>query len=243
MHQCQNYLKQLGFIDAIPAHFLNLNQANTARSYLFDDASGLLFTAAVSIADAIRGLRSGFYTWATVKLYYSVFYSARAALALKDVALIYKGTKPHTLKLLPGESLAKKSGTTHEVVLNAFCDSNPSSFYLSQTINQDKPLAWLRQKREEANYKSPKATEPNAPSHFQRIVSIGVGKTLSAYLSMHGPQYAFEPDHAMLSYPLLFWQDTLKEARSRSLPEISSDEIKFLKTAFQDDALRRIVEG
>lgn len=248
MHQCQNYLKKQGLIDVTPSRPLSSAQANVARSHLAKDASALLYTAAVSIADAIRGLQSEFYTWATIKLYYSVFYSARAGLALNDIALVYEGTKPRTWKLQTGETLSKRRGTTHEVILKEFSDTRQNSFYLSQDIDLEKPLDWLRQQREEANYKSPKATEPNAPPHFQKLSSSGIRLTLSAYLSKSGSQYVFDPDHAMLSFPLLFWRDILAEARGSGFPDIVGDDADFLKEAFRDSAgpladLHRIVGG
>src|SRR4051812_13923765 len=114
MHRCQSYLENIKLVTLpLQSRVLTGAEANTARGHGREDASSLIYSAGVSIADALRGLRAGFFTWPTVKLYYSVFYNARAALIMRDLALVYVGTKPYTLRLTPGESLRKESGTTH----------------------------------------------------------------------------------------------------------------------------------
>jgi hypothetical protein len=97
MSRCQSYLEHIGFrppLLGVKHRQLIAGEAVTLRNCLQDDGGNSLYSAAVSLADALRGLREGFYTWATVKLYYSVFYTARCELALRNTALFYIGGNP-----------------------------------------------------------------------------------------------------------------------------------------------------
>ena len=61
------------------------------------DAADYTFSSLVSLADALSGIRQGFFSWSTVKLYYSVFYALRAFLA---VNLFASSTKVASLRAL-----------------------------------------------------------------------------------------------------------------------------------------------
>jgi len=214
---------------------LNTAEAGILGNCLQDDGAKSLYSAAVSLADALRGLHEGFYTWATVKLYYAVFYTACCQLALRDTALFYIGNTACTIHTSAGARLAKHSGTTHGVVLDLFAQLFPNSPFLSQTIDFQSPLDWLRERREDANYKNSRFVEPNAPAHFRGVARDGVRKATRAYLSRDGMTYSFDTDHAMLAFPLVFWRDTVREARAAGLPDTIAAEIDFLSEAFRDD--------
>jgi hypothetical protein len=56
---------------------------------LEEDAKDYYFSGLLSFVEALRGPPCGLSSWATVKLYYSVFYTLRAILALNEVAIFY----------------------------------------------------------------------------------------------------------------------------------------------------------
>jgi hypothetical protein len=238
MSRCQTYLEHIGYLpplQGVKHRQLIAGEAVTLRNCLQDDGGNSLYSAAVSLADALRGLRDGFYTWATVKLYYAVFYTARCELALRDIALFYIGGKPCTILTSAGATLAPQKGTTHEVVLDQFSRLFPNSPFLSQTIDGKPPLTWLRERRENANYKNARFVEPNDPTHFRGVVTEGVRRATLAYLSPTGlTTYSFDPEHAMLAFPLRFWRDAVSEARAAGLPDTIADEVDFLSKAFSD---------
>lgn len=238
MYRCQSYLKQIGYLPPVSGSQyrpLIAGEAGILGNCLQDDAAKSLYSAAVSLADALRGLHEGFYTWATVKLYYAVFYTARCQLALRDTVLFYIDKTPCTIHTSAGAMLAKQKGTTHEVVLDVFARLFPNSPFLSQTIDFQPPLKWLRERREDANYKNARFVEPDTPAHFRGVVKNGVRRATLAYLSTNGMTYSFDPDHAMLAFPLVFWRDTVLETRAAGLPDTIAAEIDFLTAAFSDD--------
>jgi hypothetical protein len=130
--------------------------------------------------------------------------------------------------------LENRSGTTHAVVLDEFARLAPNSPFLSQTIDLQPPLQWLCRRREDANYKNARFEEPNTPEYFRRVAATGVRKAVGAYLGSGGLTYLFDPDHAMLAYPLAFWRDTIRDARAAGLPDTIAAEIEFLGAAFSD---------
>ncbi|MCA1939485.1 MAG: HEPN domain-containing protein [Caenispirillum bisanense] len=170
------------------------------------DASRCLYSALISIADALRGVESGYYSWSAVKLYYSVFYSLRAALALSNVCIYYQGTSPRWAQIRVGSLPQKPTKTggnnTHKVVLDLFAVKHEQSVILSQSIEELDPLKWMQKMREKFNYKDAKFCEPSVPECFHRIVRVGVRKSLSAYMADRAYMYAFDRDHAIVAYPL-----------------------------------------
>jgi hypothetical protein len=238
MYRCQCYLDQIGYVpplSGVQHRQLTVGEAGILRNCLQDDGTKSLYSAAVSLADALRGIHEGFYTWATVKLYYSVFYTAICQLALHDTVLFYIGNTPCAIHANAGEMLTKQSGTTHAVVLDLFARLFPNSPFLSQTIDFQPPLKWLRERREDANYKNPRFVEPDSPAYFRGVTKDGVRKATLAYLSTNGMTYLFDTDHAMLAFPLVFWRDTILMARAASLPNTLAAESEFLAVAFSDD--------
>ena len=251
MHRSQAYLHSAGFqapISTVQHRMLTSAEAGGLRNCLREDGAATLYSAAVSLADALRSLRQGFYTWATVKLYYAVFYTARCQLALRDTAIFYIDRSPCALHASAGRMLAKREGPTHKVVLNEFARLVPSSTFLSQTIGLEPPLEWLRARREDANYRDARFAEPVTPAHFRFVAEKGIRKTTLAYLTDAGRTYLFDPDHAMLAFPLSFWRDTVADARAASLPDIIEAETSFLTEAFSDEMgplseINRVVTG
>ena len=96
-------------------------------------------------------------------------------------------------------------------------------------------LAWLREKREDANYGKAKFEEPSIPVHFERIVEMGVRRAIDGYLSDQSYLYSFDADHAMLAYPLELWRQVLADIKN--LPsqfELAKDDRTYLAKLFGD---------
>ena len=211
-----------------------LNLANALRA----DAVDLYYSGWISFLDALNGIRKFFYTWATVKLYYSVFYSFRSSLALDDFCAFHVG-RPHYIVLArPGETpVSCTDSGTHKVVLKSFQDRNPNHLLVSQKIGLDEAVDWLIEKREIANYSNPRFTEPDSSQEFNFIISCGIRKTLNTYLGEKSSLYMFDPDHAIVAFPLRALQLTGDQllAAVRTLG-VAADEEMFLKSCARDDS-------
>ena len=215
MHQAQSYIQRFvlpsapGLAPSVLA--LTASFAAGMQQTLKADAVGYCYSGTVSIADGIRGIDSGFFTWATIKLYYATFYLARALLAVRGACIFYDGRTPFRWLSNAGQVAKKLKGNTHHVVLDEFKALGFFPLFLGQQIDNLEPLDWLRIRRETANYASPRFTEPDPPDHLERISSMGVRRVAEAYLSDKTRLYVFDSDHAMLAYPIELLKQTIQE--------------------------------
>lgn len=201
------------------------------------DSADFYYSAWISFLDALNGLNKGFYTWATVKLYYSVFYALNSELARSGVCAFHVGSHPYLIDALTGAMPV--SGTergTHKTVLKAFQNRNAAHALVSQQIDLYDPLDWLIYQREAANYRDARFGEPEYGKNFDYIAAHGVRKALNTYVADTTFIYVFDPDHAMLAYPLSALQligNTVAPAASALL---SNEERQFLKNRIRDNA-------
>lgn len=208
---------------AISSRALTATEAATLAASLHEDARDAIYSGVLSIAEAIQGLDRQLFSWTTVKLYYSVFYIARAALGLHGVGIIYPDRTPYAWIAAAGQTPTKRSGTTHKAVLEAFRLYRSGSVLVSQQIGTEDPFAWLMAKRESVNYKVPKFCEPAAPPHFKFIERHGVRRLVGEYVADESHLFTFDPDHAMLAFPIaglkLLLNDLKASGAARLLPE------------------------
>jgi len=109
----------------LKSHAINYIDAVNISKALKEDAKSYFYSSAISIADALNGIRASYYTWATVKLYYATFYSLRSLLALDDYAIFYIGSKPRIIRARVGELIrtprgGRRAATTHGLVIETF---------------------------------------------------------------------------------------------------------------------------
>lgn len=212
MHHASAFVSTLGTGGKFLDRPLSATEARHVESLLRIDATNYLYSACVSIGDALQGADRALFTWATVKLYYSAFYLLRALLALSGRALLYDEGKPRTLLSRTGEQPAPFSGKirgSHQQVIAYFSRSFPGHSLLSQAIVSDAPFDWLLHLRERANYQIGRFPDPVCPAHFLTITRIGMRRALTEYVSDKTYLYAFDPDHAVLALPVEALKQTI----------------------------------
>jgi hypothetical protein len=211
-------------------------EAATLESALLADAVDLYYSAWVSFMDALRGIQARCGTWATVKLYYSTFYTLRAALALGKVCAFHVGSSSFSVKAIAGEtprSCADKG--THKTVMNTFNREYPAHSLVSQQIDLQNPLDWLVDRREAVNYRHARFSEPDFPQEFDFVIEGGLRRTLATYLADSTLLYVFDPDHAIVAYPLRALQMIGDQMLAATIPlSLSSEEQSFLKSKASD---------
>lgn len=239
MHQAQSYvdghLKTVALGGKLSTVALNAAQAAALHQALSRDAADYVYSGIVSIGDAVQAIEKDLFTWATVKLYYAVFYMTRALLAAHGTAIFYEGTKPYSWESIAGAMAVKRDGPTHKVVLTSFGTVLPNNALLSQPIGVDGALDWLMKRREEVNYTTPRFSEPNAPAHLELISLTGVRKSVSAYLRDDSFLYAFDPQHAILAFPIEALKMVLKsKASGGSGIRLADNDRKYLASLYVD---------
>jgi hypothetical protein len=215
-----------------PLEAVNLSTALRA------DAVDLYYSGWVSFLDALNGIKKGFYTWSTVKLYYSAFYAFRASLAVDDVCTFHVSRPHYIVVAQPGQlPVSCSEPGTHKVVLKTFQQRNPIHTLTSQQIELKDAVDWLIAKRESANYGDPRFSEPDSRREFDFIAASGIRKTLNAYLTEGSSLYVFDPDHAIVAYPLRALQ-LIGDQLLAAIPAggVAVDEQQFLKACARDNS-------
>ena len=106
---------------------------------------------------------------------------------------------------------------------------------LTQQIELKDAVDWLMDKRESANYGDPRFSEPDSRSELQFIAGRGIRQTLNAYLADMSSLYVFDPDHAMVAYPLRALQMIGDQLLASGITGgLAQDEQQFLKLSVKD---------
>lgn len=199
------------------------------------DAADLYYSGWVSFLDALNGLNKGFYTWAAVKLYYSVFYTLNSSLAQSGVCAFHVDRSSYTVEALTGAApVSCTERGTHKTVLKTFQRRNGTHPLMSQRIGLDDALDWLMHQREAANYRDARFGEPECGPAFAFLAETGIRKALNAYLQEPTFLYVFDPDHALLAFPLRTLQLIGNIVATRPTFTLSPEEKFFLKNRTRD---------
>lgn len=208
MHRLNNALG-VEFYNSAPqpanAYSIPTLKVAAFEANLEQDCLDYYYNAVCTFAEAINGLKNGSFAWATVQLYYSSFYSARSILGANSIAILYEKSKPFSLKILPNSSPRKENGNTHEVAFKII-NRELTIPEFSQPIDGKPPFDWLKEKREEANYKLAKIYDPNMPSHFNYTSEDSLYKSINAYITdikQNQLNFPYDKDHAIIAFPLL----------------------------------------
>ncbi len=180
---------------------LSVAQAQAIVPHLLQDSEDLLYSGMLSLLQAISGASEGNFSWSIVKLYYASFYAVRSLLGSNGVALYYHNRKPKALRIAAGEIPVKAAGNSHKAVWGLLEAQFPNS-PLPNLIGGDKSYDWMTILREEANYTRPKFVEPLLPACFGKLDMLGSASALQLYIDDVSMTYAFDPDHAVVSFPV-----------------------------------------
>jgi hypothetical protein len=241
MPQSQTYLSSLFPIASnkavVRAKVLTPTEVVSLASALRSDAADYYYSAWISFLDALNGIGKGFHTWATVKLYYAVFYAFRASLALDNVCIFHVNRSAFIVEALAGANPRSSSDAgTHKTVLRAFQRHNPTHPLLSQQIDLLEAVDWLIDQRESANYGRARFDEPHASSLFDHISENGVRRSLAEYVADASMTYTFDRDHAILAYPLQALRLIGSQLQPALLGTADAEEQEFLRSRARDQA-------
>lgn len=234
-----NVLPRIGVLSPT-LHTVTHLDAAVMEQILREDAKEYLYSGIVSVANACASIRMGYYSWATVELYYATFYMLRGLLATVGICICYADTKPLIVKAAAGERLrrppgVKRAGTTHGIVLETAKRELPNDLIFSQPIAGMQPVEWMRERREEANYWHSRMVEPGVPDQMRMVEHNGMRKVVTAYASdLLG--FAFDPDHAIIAYPMLVWERLKDKILLQSGTVLEENDQSYLRSLFVDNA-------
>lgn len=201
------------------SHTLTKTEADLLKTSIKEDALDFFYNAALSFAEGIDSIYQRRYSWATVKLYYSVFYSLRASMASKNIAiLVNQGILRLKLKEAetPYGTNNKKYKSTHKGTINHYTDLySGSDILLTNTIDGLNTYQWLEELRDITNYREVCFVDPqciNPWSIFDEALSSGKLTELLTRLQEDDHYiFCFQEDYAAVAIPIKRLQQTVKD--------------------------------
>lgn len=211
---------------------LSKSECSVLQGNLNEDAKDLFYKGLVSIAEAISSIGHKRYSWATVKLYYSIFYFLRCSLACYGVIIIRCKKGIYYTKVREGETFTKvKERTDHKATIDIFNAIYGSGDILqSNFVNGKNPYDWLMGKREEVNYKDREFYEPLCPYFIEKIndhiKKDSLLKLVEKYINDKEYIYCFQEEDALLALPIKRLILTKEHMKSKGLINHLSEEKK-----------------
>ncbi len=150
---------------------LTKQQSEDIRNLLEDEISSYYYKALLSYMESIQALNKKLFSWATVRLYYSVFYAIKAYLACNNIAMLRAERKIFYVKAKENEFIKRcEDSTDHKGTILTMCKLfKKSDLLLSNNIEGIDVYRWMMERREEVNYKDIDFHDPNAPEFWSKI--------------------------------------------------------------------------
>lgn len=220
----------------IRALALSGNDAQRLERSLHKDCQDHFYSACVSFCHGLQSASLGGSTWATVKMYYAVFYALRAMLAMRRHCIFHIGRQQYLIVAQQGQSPTSQAGNTHQSVIDVFRRLHPAHRLLSQEIELMDPCSWLMERRDQANYIRTRFVEPVFSSEWRVPGGNGIRSLLSLYTGDDQELYAFDPDHAIVAYPLYCLECAARDIRLQAHFHyaVTDDEADYLRGQCRD---------
>lgn len=224
-------------------HILTANESVQLKEFLNNDAVDFFYNGVLSFSEGIDAVFRKRFSWATIKLYYAVYYLIRASLASKGIAILrcksmfrlvaQAGEKPYA-------TTNKKYNTTHEGTINHYRDIfNLSDRLLSNKIEDDDAYEWLMNAREIVNYRSVSFSEPECMEiwdYFSHCIDEGTLPNALAELEADPYIMCFQEEYAIVAIPIKRMQQTITDMlTSGILRNLSEDRTLFAKSVIGYD--------
>lgn len=118
--------------------------------------------------------------------------------------------------------------------MKAFERKNPGHLLTSQQIDLHNAVDWLIEKRESANYRDVRFAEPDFGEGLKYSIERGCRAVVNEYLSESSALYVFDPDHALLAFPLRTLQLIGDQLKGPGLTNSSESEQDFIRSRAKD---------
>lgn len=229
--------------DDFKNHSLTIAEVQQLNSDLQCDAIDFFYNGILSFSEGIDSIFQKRFSWATVKLYYSIYYLIRASLAVRGFALVRCGNICR-LKNAVGEKIVgsnnKKYKSTHEGTMNHYKDIfSMADRLLSNKIEDYDAYQWMMNAREIVNYRSVSFLEPNCLDiwdFFSTCVDDGTLATELKKLEDDNYVKCFQEEFAVVAIPIMRMKETIADMASGGLlTRLTHDRETFAKTVLNYD--------
>lgn len=146
------------------------------------------------------------YTWATIKLYYSVYFGLRCSLLCRDIVLVRAARHLYKFRLIAGAQYEKPDDMTdHGGAIKTYIALFRSTdFFCSNPLEGINSYIWLKECRDIVNYRDEIFHDPDTTALWSsinaEITARGSKNVLTDFVNYRGT-YCFSPDFAILATP------------------------------------------
>lgn len=184
------------------------------KELLNHDANDYMYSALVSFFNALQGLSLNNFSWATVELYYSLYYLFRAKIHYENFAIFRANGEYYYISAKPNEKIIQVKGkvprNTHESTIAIFKTLFPDNIIFSNTVDLINSIDWAKHNREIVNYLSVEFTDPTAMAFFEKFNSKELMQK-NVKLILDDNSIAFQPEFAMVGLPIILAKEILTD--------------------------------
>lgn len=176
------------------------------------DLNSYYFKSVQTFLQAIHEIKQKKYSWAIVKLYYSVFYMLRCDILLANYMLVRckslyytKVENGATLKTFNKNNIRGDHQLTIAFAKKLYDDGEIIDPIFGNQINDENAYLWLMKNRERVNYQMKDFSDPKHDQVLNHIISYFNEEKVSDLLNFYhlNTDYSvcFDLDHSILSIP------------------------------------------
>lgn len=197
------------------------------RSEKGSDIINFYYKALLCFSEGLAACLRKNYTWATIKLYYSVYFGLRCSLLCRDIVLVRAANHLYKIRLSTGEQYEKPTEMTdHGGAIKTYISLfGTTDFFCSNLLETKNSYLWLKECRDVVNYRDEVFHDPNTTvlwsSINAEITARGSKNVLADFVNSKG-SYCFSPDFAILAIPfnrlLVVAQEVKNEIAERLVP-------------------------
>lgn len=203
-----------------------------------EDILSFYYKSLLSFSEGLDAVSRKNYTWATIKLYYSVYFGLRVSLLCRNIALVRAAKHLYRFKIDFGEQYVKpKEMTDHGGTIHTYVDLfQRTDFFCSNPLEGINAYFWLKDCREIVNYKDGVFHDPETISIWDDIISnidrTGISKTLSLFID-EKDKYCFLPEYAILAIPLNRLLIVAQEVKNEVSERLESSQKNWIASILQ----------
>jgi len=218
---CDDPKNLAAFQDKAETIQLSRVQAERLQQCCKLDATNFLFKGVVSLLSGISEVEKGRQTWPIVQLYYANYYFLRSELLMRN-RCIFRANRVFTVLCQNQQKIEKvnnkKSKSDHDLsIFFAIKYLSGIDVLLSQTIDDEIPYQWMKNKRDWYQYKKSIYIEHHDDGPFFSFDQMSLEDQINMFISDTNPYFCFDADYATLALPIKRFQFTIKNATSHGL--------------------------
>lgn len=208
-------------------------------SYREDDLINFYYKSLLSFSEGVAAIQRKNYTWATIKLYYSVYFGLRCSLLCRNTVLVRAPRFMFRFKLSPGSLYIRADDTTdHGGTIETYIkEYGKTDFLCSSKVDEKNPYLWLKECREIVNYRDEVFHDPFASDLWETIEHTalidGMKKTLNNYI-VEMDKYCFLPETAVLAVPLNRILTTAQDVKNEVTDCLEESQKEWIKSILVD---------